>query len=364
MKPNRVILIVVSFALLGALCIAAYFRVRNQIVDRFWTLYFVRGSELTAEQANHLEQEARSDPSALSTRIQLLAYYSFKAGGMNAGELSSRRNHILWIIEHEPTAQFAGSHAAAFGPWSPDPEGFRKGADLWNQQILARPHDVRIFYNASQYFSWGDEPDRSRELLERAYAIDPNKHDVASSLASAYWQRAKTATDPKLLKSSAEQSVQTYKQALSIATGVSERLRDLPQAVQAAFEAGDFDLATTWANEALQISSSPEIGDQGADAVHYANIVLGRIALRRGDIGTASAHLVKAGGIAGAPHLNTFGPNMMLAKELLEKGETKSVLEYFDACAKFWKDDEGKLKEWKSEVKQGKLPDFGNNLRY
>jgi len=40
---------------------------------------------------------------------------------------------------------------------------------------------------------------------------------------------------------------------------------------------------------------------------------------------------------------NSFGPNVSLAKDLLEKGERDTVVEYFEACKKFWKMDRGIL---------------------
>jgi hypothetical protein len=54
---------------------------------------------------------------------------------------------------------------------------------------------------------------------------------------------------------------------------------------------------------------------------------------------------------------------MTLAKELLEKGQTEVVLEYFDLCAKFWR-YQPRLSEWTIAVKQGAIPDFGANLDY
>jgi hypothetical protein len=53
---------------------------------------------------------------------------------------------------------------------------------------------------------------------------------------------------------------------------------------------------------------------------------------------------------------------MTLARELLEKGERQVVLEYFKLCASFWKND--RLDTWASEVRAGKIPDFGANLEY
>jgi hypothetical protein len=55
---------------------------------------------------------------------------------------------------------------------------------------------------------------------------------------------------------------------------------------------------------------------------------------------------------------------MMLAKELIGKGERKSVLEYFDLCGKFWADDDKKPDQWRSAVTSGSDPNFAANLRY
>ncbi len=93
-------------------------------------------------------------------------------------------------------------------------------------------------------------------------------------------------------------------------------------------------------------------------------MVLGRIALRRGFIKQASDNLLAAGATPGSPQLDSFGPNMTLAKELLEHGQPDVVLEFLGLCKKFWKLDSGRLDEWAAEVRKGKVPDFGTNLRY
>jgi hypothetical protein len=62
--------------------------------------------------------------------------------------------------------------------------------------------------------------------------------------------------------------------------------------------------------------------------------------------------------------MNSFGPNMILAKELLEKGEKETVIEYFDLCAKFWTMGQDKLKDWRASAQQGNIPAFGASLLY
>ena len=98
------------------------------------------------------------------------------------------------------------------------------------------------------------------------------------------------------------------------------------------------------------------------NAIHHGNLVLGRLALQAGDNDKAKSHLLKAGKTSGSPQLNSFGPNMTLAKELLDKGEKEVVLEFFQLCAKFWKSD--KLDQWIAIVKDGGIPSFGGNLLY
>ena len=81
-------------------------------------------------------------------------------------------------------------------------------------------------------------------------------------------------------------------------------------------------------------------------------------------VAEAKRLLLEAGKSPGSPQLNSFGPNMLLAKELLAKGEQEAVIEYFDLCAKFWKPQDGRLSDWKTLVISGETPDFGANLAY
>jgi hypothetical protein len=69
---------------------------------------------------------------------------------------------------------------------------------------------------------------------------------------------------------------------------------------------------------------------------------------------------------AGSPQLNSFGPNMTLARELLGSGQTAPVREYFALCRRFWIPQfaDPKLKEWDPDVVAGREPRFGPHLRY
>jgi hypothetical protein len=96
--------------------------------------------------------------------------------------------------------------------------------------------------------------------------------------------------------------------------------------------------------------------------VFIGHMVLGQVALRRGDIASARQHLLASGRTPGSPVLSSFGPRMSLAKELLDAGERQAVLEFLGLCGKFWLTDFGKLTQWSAEVEQGRVPNFGANL--
>ena len=98
--------------------------------------------------------------------------------------------------------------------------------------------------------------------------------------------------------------------------------------------------------------------------LHKANIVLGRLALSDGDVKEAEFRLLEAGRTPGSPQLNSFGPNMQLAHELLSLGRRDAVRSYFQLCAAFWDMGAQQLGEWTSIVDDGGIPDFGANLDY
>ncbi|HJZ95637.1 MAG TPA: hypothetical protein VKE70_03980 [Candidatus Solibacter sp.] len=137
----------------------------------------------------------------------------------------------------------------------------------------------------------------------------------------------------------------------------------LPRLAKAAFAASDYSRAEGYANEAIEASRHGVFWWTG-DAIHQGNIVLGRLALRRNDIEEAKRRLIAAGKTSGSSSLSSIGPNMQLAKDLLDRGETATVVEYLEECGAFWEGNRGKLAEWIALVKAGLKPDFGANLGY
>lgn len=117
--------------------------------------------------------------------------------------------------------------------------------------------------------------------------------------------------------------------------------------------------------EALLVSNT--VSNSNAGNIHYQmHSLLGRIALREGDVAAAKRHLAESGKTSGSPQLNSFGPDFVLARELLQKGERDPVLEHLDRVAVFWANPESpqlaqehqkKIDQWKQVIREGQIPD-------
>ena len=154
-------------------------------------------------------------------------------------------------------------------------------------------------------------------------------------------------------------------QHLEILAGKNAITRNplLPRMARAAFAANEWARAESLADEALEASKHGVFWWTG-DAIHQGNIILGRLALRQSKVEDAKRYLLAAGKTPGSGSLDSLGPSMVLAKDLLDRGETATVLAYLESCAQFWNGNRGKLAEWIALVRAGLKPDFGPNLAY
>lgn len=143
-----------------------------------------------------------------------------------------------------------------------------------------------------------------------------------------------------------------------------QRFVILPKAAKTSVETGHFVKAEKYANELLNMTSSYQDDWNLGNAIHDANMVLGMVALKKDLVGKAKSYLLKAGKVPSSPQLKSFGPNMMLAKALLERGEKETVIKYMQLMKDVWEYNDGRLDSWISAIKGGGKPYFGDNLIY
>jgi hypothetical protein len=144
-----------------------------------------------------------------------------------------------------------------------------------------------------------------------------------------------------------------------------DKLSDL---AKVAVVARDYLKAETYARELLRLAPDYRDDQNYGNAIYNGNLVLGRVALIRDrNVEEAKNRLKEAGKTPGSAVLNSFGPNMTLARDLLEVGESGAVADFFEQCRTFWKARvfEHKLNEWTAIIKTCcRMPDFGPNLVY
>jgi len=197
------------------------------------------------------------------------------------------------------------------------------------------------------------------DLDDPARPAKPGDADLAGEMAAAQ----RIAELRERMPRSPEQILADTEQQAGAASGI-ERFYALAGLAKAAIDAGQPDKAATYATELLQLAELHSHDWNYGNAIHDGNLVLGLVALRSDDIAGAKTYLLAAGKTPGSPQLNSFGPNMKLAKALLEKGERDAVLEYFSLCRTFWKLGGARLDSWSAAVRSGVTPDFGANLLF
>ncbi len=117
------------------------------------------------------------------------------------------------------------------------------------------------------------------------------------------------------------------------------------------------------ARDYLQTSRQFRCNWNYGNATHDSNTILGLLALHVGKTNEAVEFLGAAGASNGSPQLDTFGPSMILAKELSEVGRQVEVIGYLRLVQRFWKMDGGLVDRWIGELEAKRVPDFGMNLR-
>ena len=232
-----------------------------------------------------------------------------------------------------------------------NPALFEQRKTEWLACIASRPRDVLVLEQAADFVAILD-PALAQDLYEKARAIEPDNSKWASKLAHLYSRNAERSADPtrdaKLALTEGERA---------LALGASDA-----SLAQMAFAAGDMTKARTYAEQFISAAAASPGGWNTGNLTHQGNLVLGRIAVREGRITDALMFLERSGQTTGSPQMNSFGPNMSLAKDLLEARETAAVLAYFERCRAFWKMGGSQLDTWAAEVRNGKIPNFGANL--
>lgn len=318
-----------------------------------------RPQEMNANPCQFLENQIARDSGDIALRQRTISCYwdaQSKAGfnSERAGELEKKRvEHMLWLIQNAPDRDPASGVLVSR---MRSLENYIRLRQAWMSQVHSHPDDANVLANAADFMDF-QEADIAQELASRAHTLDPKSIRAARVLAGVY-ERKMIGAEPGPKIQMAQQALQLREQIRAAMDSGKEylTLQELTRLAVDAFEAGDTVRAQKYAQDLAR--------HDDADAIHHGNLILGRLALKNGNVEEAKDRLLAAGKTPGSPVLASFGPNMTLARELLLKGEHEVVLQYFDECEKFWKMGGNKLTEWRQAVRQERIPDFAGNLVY
>ena len=314
--------------------------------------------KMTPDEAEALEKRLAADARDLKARTQLVIYHH-RNTYTDPNSKAAHSGHVLWLIRNTPQAGILGTPHGQIDPHS-DANSYIAGKEAWASHLQREPANLVFVGHAASFYSPFQDRDMLVDALEKAHLLEPGNSKWPTQLGHLYLRDAASAerrsADPA---SMAGRALDHLRRAYELAGTDSERTYLLEGLATGAFRARNYGDARAYADAML---TAPPTRRNDESHIHKANIVLGRVALAEDDVATAKHHLLAAGKVSGAPTLGSFGPNMRLAADLLERGEQEVVLEYFELCSNFWPSD--KLKDWAALVKGGRTPDFGANLVY
>lgn len=299
-----------------------------------------------------LEESVRRDPGSVEERL-LLAYSYYSLDPLS----TERVPHVLWLIENAPRIELPAHGLLAFSEHL-EPELHRRSQRLWRRQVERGSGEPGILRNAAAALE--DDPQLQLELLTRGRELEPWNSDWAGRIGR--WHLRHAPGD-----GSASVALAAFEDARALASSDEQRSVYLAQLSRAAYLAGENDRAAAAAQELLGMAATlDESHWNRGNAVHRGHTILGLVALDAGAVGLAKNELAASAAVAGSPQLNSFGPNMSLARRLLLAGEDDAVLDYFDRCLTFWKSPRAreKIARWTADIAAGELPDFGPHLVY
>lgn len=345
---SRSLLVIITVIVFVCVCTTAFAMDADSLT--------MSGRRLTAEEVESLEKLIEQNPRDVSSRTKLLGYY-FGRQFQNQSAREAKRKHVLWLIVNSPESEVLGLPYGTLDAIL-DKEAYSQGKKAWINQLKRRPANLKLLEHSANFFQLHDR-ELAVESLQTARPLDMENPKWPTKLGHLY-SLGMMKKSLKVKTNAAGKALEQFEIAYKLSSDV-ERDALLQSLAKVALEANNTKKATGYAEKMLSQNNS---GWNYGNNIHHGNIILGRIALTLDDVEEAKERLIKAGKTPGSPQLNSFGPNMTLAKKLLQKGEKDVVLKYIELCSKFWKMGKDRLDKWSVVVKDGKIPDFGPNLNY
>jgi tetratricopeptide (TPR) repeat protein len=262
-------------------------------------LLFLTDYRLGEKAVAKLERTLIDHPNNLECRLKLLSYY-FGTCHRSRGAAKKQFQLISWMIRNMPDHEVLRCPHGHMEDCNPS--RYKKYKDLWLQQIAKYDDNVNVIINAAS--SLKSDSSLAEKLYRKAITLDPQRPDWCRDLA---WMLRLSArkNSPKM-----KRALVAMEEAVRKAHKTSEKRYLYDDLAEIAYDVGDWSVAQKMARKSLSLVG--KLGENWYDgnALHDGNCILGRLALRKGQINKALFHLKAASQTDGSPQLDSFGPNM------------------------------------------------------
>ncbi len=195
--------------------------------------------------------------------------------------------------------------------------------------------------------------------LRRAYDLSYNRDDGVFELRTT---RGKYSLPDKLVETVEADFAEKYtlheEWCIGHKAGAIKKPNDFLQvlnAAQACFVAGYYEDSKQFTEHLKDNWGSFDRYTTEGGMLNEYHTLMGRHALREGRREEAVEHLLKSVDVQRpSATMQSFGPNTILARELLLKGENEAVLAYLDRISEFWKTEPVEI--WKDKINRGRIP--------
>jgi hypothetical protein len=329
--------------------------------------------KLKPVEVSRFEKKLESDPADIDTRLRLIRNYAMFGKPTPAGEKAHLR-HRLWLVNNRPEMSerdvygVIGSFMASFPAASKEAL-----VNAWLSQVEANRSNTKVRLNAVDFVK-ESRPEAADKLLVEGSQIEPDNYKFRLLLTELKGGELKKADTAERRSAAAKRILEDGKVALSLIKKErsDERDADRSQVLKrlciAAVEAGELELASSYANELILDFGQSETDHGYDEAAHVGNITLGLVQLRRSNLEKAKEHLLIAIRAPLRQEYNALSKiDTRLAKELFDKGEKATVLEYLKLCLNLgnlkeypesYAEEIKALKLWQEQIGKGSKPSF------
>ena len=323
---------------------------------------------LTDVRVEELRTRLNGDPKDMEARLLLIFHAMSSRTDRSSPAVVSL---LLGLIENHPTNPLSSElpRMLANGPQ------YDQAAKTWLAVVKDHENDATVLGNAGAFLTGAilntTYRDQGEAFLKKARSLEPTQARWVIALGTVYeMDMVRSGPTPSPARTTAARNALKEFEAAYQLTPEPERAKLRPEGrhiyehiAVTAMACGDTAKAGAYAEKLLATVKPEQDSWNYGNAIFEAHTLLGRVALSQNDIQAAERHLLESGRTPGSPQLNSFGPNMILADQLLECGSNKSVLEFLDLCGKFWTSGKDRIARWSQDIRDGKKPEFGTQSR-